>query len=183
MYLNEASLVNLSVFSMTITCTLDILLSWTVKTATIFASKEFLFSSKCLYIEGIIFKRSSISPLFIVLIKKRLSWEKKKKLPDLPAPSPALNTIFRLCFGAKLAWIWSRFSKKLGNVALKSISLWNVTFTSRLITWLSSVAISDEFRLVLADCYKIPYPSALVCLLWISFPLYLLLPFNNKSPL
>ena len=118
----------------------------------ILASKECLFSSKCLYIDGIIFKSSFISALFIVLIKKRRSWEKKKKLPDLPAPSPALKTMFLLCFGAKLAWILPPFSKKSGKVALNRCSRWNVTFTSRLITY--SSATSDE---LLADLCKVDY--------------------------
>jgi hypothetical protein len=30
-----------------------------------------------------------------------LSWEKKKKLPDLPEDSPALNTALLLCEGHK----------------------------------------------------------------------------------
>lgn len=63
-------------------------------------------------------KNKSSSPSVIVLIMNFLQWEKKKNEPDLPAPSPALNTISLLNLGLREAC--KDATSKLGNVFLKT---------------------------------------------------------------
>ena len=58
----------------------------------ILAIKESPFLIWSIY-SSIIFKIKTVSYFFNVLIKNLLSFEKKKKLPLFPDPSPALNII------------------------------------------------------------------------------------------
>lgn len=108
---------NFIVFSISITYTGCMLSTVTVKTPNILAISDLGLDSRWAVYDGSISMSKSISCLVIVLIIKRLSCEKKKKLPERPDPSPALNIFSRLYLGWRdslniarlsLAQLWIR---------------------------------------------------------------------------
>lgn len=108
---------------------------FTVYIPRIFASKLCLFFLKCSPKAGSLSKYILNSPPVIVFMMNLLSCEKKKKLPERPAPSPALNTHSLLYLGLRLAWKLASWSwKSFLNISLNKSILWQVTFMSCLIT-------------------------------------------------
>lgn len=118
------------VFSMSMMCTSFIYGVFTVKTPRIFARILFLFVVKWWANAGILSSNNLSSVGVMVLMMNLASCEKKKKLPDLPAPSPALKIMSLLCFGLRLWWMFTSCAiKKSANISLNRSILWKVTLT------------------------------------------------------
>ena len=95
---------NCEVFSMSITWTSFMYSEFIVKTPKILASRVPLFVFMCWEKRGSLFKYRLSSYFVMVLMMNLRSWEKKKKEPLRPAPSPDLNIISRLYFGLRESW-------------------------------------------------------------------------------
>lgn len=77
--------------------------------------------------------KTASSALFIVLTKKRLSYEKKKKDPDFPADSFALKTYCLFFAASKLFKMSLGVTLSISLTASKRDGLYSMIFTASLI--------------------------------------------------
>ena len=128
MYLRLSGFFNYKVFSINIRCTSYVWLVLTVKTPNTFIIRLSGTRLQCSARLGSMPSIRSNSPFVIVFIMNFLSWLKKKKLPLLPAPSPALNTQSLFSSGLKLFSITFMLVKYSENVYMNSSLWWKVTW-------------------------------------------------------
>lgn len=91
MYLRFSDFFSLIVFSIRKKCTCPVYFVLIVNTPNTFESKLNLFSLQWFKQSGIIGRKYSSSNWVMVFTMNFRSWEKKKKLPLRPAPSPDLK--------------------------------------------------------------------------------------------
>ena len=117
-------------FSINITWTSFIYSVLIVKTPKNFAKSEFLLFVKCLVKAGRSLRYRLSSEGVIVLIIYFLSYEKKKNDPDLPAPSPALNTMSLFNLGFNDCWkLLNCYLKNYACISINKGILWYVILT------------------------------------------------------
>jgi len=123
----------------------------TVKIPYILAIIESGFCFKNNTYSGKQFLNTFSSELFIVLIRNRLSKEKKKNEPDLPADSLALNTYCLLLSGFKLNSISSDEIPSISLITSNNAGLYAMVVHYSLIVIVESSSLSNSWEILICS--------------------------------